>query len=119
MKVWVVDGKSVATPGKEIDMYKRLVSSLYVLNIIFQAFFTLLFPVGLGALVAYLLTKHVGVGSWIWVVLLIFGVFSGLWSMVKFVLSAMAAIERLEKGQNERKNAENTGKVNEQSGQEN
>ena len=95
-------------------MYQRFVNSLYVLNIIFQAFFTLLFPVGLGALAAYLLTKHAGVDGWIWAVLLVFGVFCGLWSMIKFILSAMTGLERLEKEQEERKKQIKAGNANDE-----
>ena len=98
------------TRGKEKKMYKRFVNSLYVLNILFQAFFTLLVPVGLGALVAYLLTTLANVGGWIWAVLLILGVFSGLYSMIKYILTAMAALERLEKEQNSRANPKKAGK---------
>ena len=98
------------TRGKEKKMYKRFVNSLYVLNILFQAFFTLLVPVGLGALVAYLLTTFTDVGGWIWAVLLILGVFSGLYSMIKYILTAMAALERLEKEQNARATSQKAGK---------
>lgn len=98
------------TRGKEKKMYKRFVNSLYVLNILFQAFFTLLVPVGLGALVAYLLTTFTDVGGWIWAVLLILGVFSGLYSMIKYILTAMAALERLEKEQNARTTSQKAGK---------
>lgn len=98
------------TRGKEKKMYKRFVNSLYVLNILFQAFFTLLVPVGLGALVAYLLTTFTDVGGWIWAVLLILGVFSGLYSMIKYILTAMAALERLEKERNARATSQKAGK---------
>lgn len=91
-------------------MYKRFVNSLYVLNILFQAIFTMLVPVGLGALGAYLLTTLAGVGGWIWAVLIILGVFTGIYSMIKYVLVAMAALERLERGQTERSAAQKAGK---------
>ena len=91
-------------------MYKRFVNSLYVLNILFQAIFTMLVPIGLGALIAYLLTAHAGVGGWIWALLLILGVFTGLYSMIKYILTAMAALERLEKEQEERSANLKTGK---------
>ena len=100
----------VGIGGKEMEMYKRFVNSLYVLNILFQAFFTLLVPVGLGALGAYILTTLAGVGGWIWAVLLILGVFSGLYSMIKYILTAMAALERLEKEQNSRATSQKAGK---------
>ncbi len=84
-------------------MYKGLVGALYVLNIVFQAFLTLLTPIGLGVLISWLLVTYAGVGGWIYALLVILGVLSGLVSMVKFVLAASKGYERLEKEQNERK----------------
>lgn len=82
---------------------KKLFNSLYLLNIIFQAIATLLTPIALGALISYLLTTHAGAPSWIWAPMILLGVFSGLFSMVKFILSATAALERLEKQQSEKR----------------
>ena len=98
--------KSQETKGVA-SVYKRFVNALYVLNILWQALFNLLFPIGLGALGAFLLTKYTEVGGWIWAVLMVLGAFTGLFSMVKFILSAMAGLERLEKEQNEKKNTVN------------
>ena len=83
-------------------MYKRFINAMYVLNILFQAIFDLLMPIGLGALCAFLLTKHTEIGGWIWAVLLVLGAFTGLYSMIRFILSAMAGLQRLEKEQNEK-----------------
>ena len=83
---------------------KKLFNSLYLLNIVFQAIVTLATPIALGALISYLLTTYAGAPSWIWAPILLLGVFSGLFTMVKFVLSAMTALERLEKQQNSDKN---------------
>lgn len=93
-------------------MYKRFVGALYVLNIIFQAFFTLLTPVGLGVLVSWLLTKYAGLGQWIYAPIIIFGVFAGLISMIKFTISASEGLERLEKEQ--RKKYKDTKKTPEE-----
>ncbi|MBO5101905.1 MAG: hypothetical protein J6C39_05170 [Clostridia bacterium] len=95
-------------------MYKGLVGALYVLNIVFQAFLTLLTPIGLGVLLSWLLVTYAGVGGWIYAVLVILGVISGLISMVKFVLTASAGYERLEKEQNRRK--KQSGSVNNKNG---
>jgi uncharacterized membrane protein YbaN (DUF454 family) len=40
--------------------------------------------------------------SWLYVILIILGVFIGLFSMVKFILVSMSAFERLEKEQQEK-----------------
>ena len=93
-------------------MYKKLVSALYVLNIVFQAFYTLALPIGIGALISFLLTKYTSIGGWIWAVLIILGVMTGLVSMVRFILSSMAALERLE-NQRDDKKTDKTGKNNE------
>lgn len=82
------------------------------MNIIFQALLTLVFPIGLGVLVAYLLTEFANAKDWVYAPLIIFGVFTGLISMVKFVLSAMSALERLEKQQNKNTKNENLGNTN-------
>ena len=88
-------------------MYKKLVSALYVLNILSQAIVTLLIPIGFGALLSYLLTKFTSIGPWIWAVLITLGAISGSISMIKFVLSAMAGLERLEKEHNTKEKSVN------------
>ena len=87
-------------------MYRKLVGVLYVMNIVFQSFLTLLTPVGLCFFISWLLEEYAGVGRWIYAPLLIIGVLSGFYSMVKFVLTAMSGYERLEAEQN--KNNKNT-----------
>lgn len=84
-------------------MYKRFVSALYALNIVFQGFYTLALPIGIGALASYLLVKFANAPGWIWAVLLILGAFCGLFSMIKYLISAMNNLERLEKERDERK----------------
>lgn len=81
-------------------MYKRFVSVLYVLNIVFQAFLTLAAPILLGLLISWLLVTYVSAPDWIYAPITILGVFSGLVSMIKFILSGMASLERLEKERN-------------------
>jgi hypothetical protein len=78
-------------------LFGKLVSISYVLNIIFQAFFTLLTPAGLGFLCSYLLVRFANTPSWIYAPLLTVGILLGFVSMVRFILTAMASYERLEK----------------------
>ena len=80
-------------------MHRKFFNAMYVLNIAMQAIFSLLSPIALGALVSWLLVSRAGVGEWIYVVLILLGVGSGLVGMVRFVLSAMSGVERLEKEQ--------------------
>ena len=78
-------------------MYKKLIRAMESLNVLFQALYTLALPVGLAAIVSYLLTKYTSVEGWIWAVLLTLGTLSGLYSMVKYLLSALENLDRLEK----------------------
>ncbi len=87
-------------------MYRKLVNALYVLNIVFQGFYTLALPIGIGALASYLLVRFANAPGWIWAILLILGTFCGLFSMIKFLITAMNNLERLEKEQKDRASAE-------------
>ena len=98
-----------------MSKYKKFVSTLYTLNIISQAFFTLLFPIGIACALSFLLVKFAGAPTFIWAILLTVATFLGLFSMIKFVLSAMAALERLEKeGERRRKEDEKIKKKREE-----
>ena len=72
---------------------------MYALNIILQSFWSLLFPIGVGVLIGWLLTGKCGMGNYVFVILILLGVFVGLISMIRFLLSALAGLERLEKEQ--------------------
>ena len=78
-------------------MYKKIIGAMHALNILFQAIYSLGLPIGIGALISYLLTKNGIAESWIWAILLTVGTLMGLYSMVKYLLSAIKNLERLEK----------------------
>ena len=78
-------------------MNKGFIDALYVLNIVAQAIFTLLTPPSLLFFIAWLLVSKLSLPEWIYAVAIILGIFIGLFSMVKFVLSATHNLERLEK----------------------
>ena len=80
-------------------MHKKLFVAVYALNIFFQSALSLAMPAGLGFLIAYLLNVKAGVGGWIYAPLVTVGVLTGLYSMVKFVLTASRALEALEREQ--------------------
>ena len=82
-------------------MYKRFISAFQMLNILFQSLYCLVLPIGIGALISFL-----NAPKWIWAIFIILGVFSGLYSMVKYILIATRALENLDKGRNERTDAE-------------
>ena len=83
-------------------MYRTFISAFQMLNILFQALYTLALPIGIGALISYLTTRHLGAPRFIWAILLTLGTLMGLYSMIKYVLSALRAMERLEKERDER-----------------
>ena len=84
-------------------MKGRYFSFLYVLNIAMQALFTLLFDAALFFGVGYLLTTYVGAPSWIYIPLILVGLAVGVISMVRFILSAMAGLERLDRSKKDDK----------------
>lgn len=94
-------------------MYDKLSSMLHSMNIIFQALYSLVMPIGIGGFSSYLLTKYASAPKWIWAVLLTLGTLLGLYSMVKYILTAMKNLELLEK-QRERAKAEAEEKARKQ-----
>ncbi len=80
--------------------YVHFIGALYVLNIIWQALFSLVAPIGVAVIISYLLVRYASAPSWIYAPLIVIGALSGLVSMIKFVLSAMEGYERLEREQN-------------------
>ena len=79
---------------------KKAFNFVYVLNIAVQSFFSLGVPICISILASWLLVSKCRAPEWIYAPLVIFGVAVGFYSMVKFVISGMNAVERLEKEQN-------------------
>ena len=77
--------------------YKKLITPIYVINIVFQAILSLLSPVAVMFLLAWLLVTKLAAGGWVYVVFIMLGVFAGLYSMVVFILNASRALEAIEK----------------------
>lgn len=78
-------------------MYGKFVNALYLLNIIFQAFFDLVFPIGVSLLVSWLLVDKASAPGWIYAPLVVVGVIIGFSSMIRFILAAAKTLERLER----------------------
>lgn len=85
---------------------KNKYSSFYVINIVFQSIFTLLWHIGLGLLVGWIFIRFFSAETWVYVPLIIAGVFTGLFSMVRFILAAMKALERIEEDKRKKKKLE-------------
>ena len=70
--------------------------AVYVINIVSQAIFTLLWNIGLALLIGWIAVSKLGAPEWTYVPLIIVGVLTGLFAMVKFILAAMRSLDRLE-----------------------
>lgn len=91
-------------------MQNKFFSIMYAVNIISQAVFSLITPAALMFCIAWLFVKKAAAPEWLYAVLIPIGIIAGLVSMVKFVLSATSALERLER---QTKNNRKTGHNNE------
>ena len=78
-------------------VFRRAVSFLYVLNIIFQALFSLLFSIGFFLLLGWVSTTYWNFPPWVYVPLILFGVVVGTISMIKFILAATRSLDNLER----------------------
>lgn len=83
-------------------MYRKFVSAMYILNILFQSLFNLATPILLMLGLSWLLVSKCSAPAWIYAILGVFGVLVGFVSMIKFILSASASLERLEREREER-----------------
>jgi uncharacterized membrane protein YcjF (UPF0283 family) len=80
-------------------MYKKWISATYAVNIILQSFLSLLMPVGFALLVSFLATDRWGAPGWIYAPLVSVATILGFISMIRFILTSMRALERLEEEQ--------------------
>ena len=78
-------------------MRNQAVSFMYALNIVLQSLFSLLFSTAIFVGIAYLSVTYLGIGEWIYIPAVLVGLVLGVISMVRFIISAMAGLERLEK----------------------
>ena len=87
---------------------KGAYSALFVANVVFQSIFTLLINIGLGLLLSWILVDKCGLPAILYAVIIFVAVISGLFSMIRFIISAMRALDNLEKTRKEkwRKNEE-------------
>lgn len=78
-------------------MYKKFVNALYLINVIAQAIFTLLTPAALMFLISWLFVSRLSAPEWLYAVLIPIGMIAGFISMIRFVISATASLESIEK----------------------
>lgn len=78
-------------------------SAFYGFHMLVQAIVSLLSPPALLTLLAwYLHTRH-GVGEWIYAVLVFFGLITGFYSMIRYLLAASAHSKAIEKQEEDKK----------------
>ena len=85
-------------------MKSKLFSALYMMNIVFQALFDLVLPASLLFALSWLLVKRVGAPEWIYAISIPLGMLIGLYSMIRFIIAATSALNRLEKQNKKRSN---------------
>ena len=85
-----------------IMMRGHVISAVYVLNIIMQSIFSLLFSTAIFVGIGYLLTAYLEWDAWVYIPLIIAGLATGILSMVKLIITSMSNLERLERGRAER-----------------
>lgn len=78
-------------------MYGKFVGFVYYTNIVIQSVLSLLCPVALLTALAWYLVEKRGLPDWVYVPAVLLGTVSGLFSMVKYVISATRAAEALAK----------------------
>lgn len=103
---------SVTMGGSGGVMRSKLFGVLYAMNIIMQALFDLAAPAALLFFIAWMLVKRVGAPEWIYAIAIPVGIIIGLYSMVRFIISATTALSRLEeqnKRDKDQKNKRNNG----------
>lgn len=81
-------------------------STFYVINIVFQSIFTLLWQIFTALVIGWIFVEKLGAPKWLYVPLILVGVMSGLVSMVRFILAAMRSLERLEEQKRKKKKSE-------------
>jgi len=86
-----------------IAMYRNFVSAMYVLNIVFQAIFTLLTPPAFLFFINFLCVLKLSFPKWTYAISLSLGFILGIISMIKFAITASEGLERLEKQRKSKK----------------
>ena len=80
-------------------MHRKIFSAVFILNTLLQALITLLFPIGATLLFSYLAVTHLSFSPITYAIAVPLGAIFGIYSMIRFILSAMRAIEAIERGQ--------------------
>lgn len=74
-------------------MHKKVFRFVYALNYVLQAGFTFICPAGLIILGGWLLHNRCGVGRWVMIVAIVFGVLAGMLSFFKYIIRTVHQID--------------------------
>lgn len=88
--------------GTMSKKYNKIVTPLYVFNMVWQALFSLAAPIGVLYLIAFLLEKYLSAPGWIYAVLIPIGAISGMSAMIGYIVRMSDLLEHLEKQNKER-----------------
>ena len=78
-------------------MYKEAITAMHILNIVFQSIFNLIWQIALMLLLAYLSVRYLSWPTWVYAPFTVFGALTGIYSMIKFILSAQRTLDSIEK----------------------
>lgn len=81
-------------------------STFYVINIVFQSIFTLLWQIFTALAIGWIFVEKLNAPRWLYVPLIMVGVISGLVYMVRFILAAMRSLDRIEEQKSKKKKSE-------------
>lgn len=82
-------------------------STFYGFHMIVQAIISLLSAPALLTLLAWYLHTYQGVGEWIYALLIFFGLITGFYSMIRYLLAASAHAKEMERQAKERQKQNN------------
>lgn len=74
----------------------RAFKASYLINMVVQSFWCLLFPIGIALGLGWLMVNKLSWPGWVMAPPLVFAVFIGLYSMCKFLISATQAMDRMD-----------------------
>jgi hypothetical protein len=91
---------------EEALKYGKFVSAMYIISVVIQGFFSLACLMALGALFAWVFVSRAGAPTVLYPIFIVLGALIGFYSMIRFILNTMQAVERLEKEREDRLRAQ-------------
>ncbi len=79
-----------------VRVHRKIYNATYLINVVIQSLLNLLLPMAGMFFIGWLLVSRLSFPEWVYVPLILFGLAIGLTSMIKFILYAMSAFEKIE-----------------------